>query len=130
MPAMKRYLVALVVVTLVATLGTFILMWAAPARYLPVISCMPLFFAVVTLVEHLLISRSLYQSPRRFVQVFLATTVGALALYLVAIAAYVLTHLREAYTFTFAFLIGFVVYFAFEIIAVYRLVEREKKNRK
>ena len=126
---MKRYLVALIVVTLVSTVASFVLMWTVPERYLPVISLMPLFFAVVTLVEHILITRSLYQSPRRFVQVFLATTVVALALYLVAIAAYVLTHLREAYTFTFAFMIGFVLFFAFEIIALYRLVEREKRKK-
>lgn len=126
---MRRYWIALVGLTIAGVLLTFVEKWMRPEGYVRATTFVPLAMAVVTGVQHVLIARSLNRTARRFVQVFLGATVGGLAIYLVILAAYDLTHIREAYRFTVSFLVEFVVFFVFETAAVYRLVEREKRRR-
>lgn len=127
---MKRYYIALVVVALVLALASFVVMWTAPERFLSVMPLLALYFAAVTGVQHWLVVKSMYQSPRRFVQFFLATTVGTLFLHLVVFAAYLFTHTQQAKLFAIAFCIGFAVMLVFETVSLVLLINREKKNRK
>lgn len=127
---MKRYYIALVVVALVLALASFVVMWTAPERFLTVMPLLALYFAAVTGVQHWLVVKSMYQSPRRFVQFFLATTVGTLFLHLVVFAAYLFTHTQQAKLFAIAFCIGFAVMLVFETVSLVLLINREKKNRK
>ena len=126
---MRRYLVALLSVTLALTLVCFGVRYAAPDRYMAVLPLLPLYFGIVAFVQHLLVTKAMRQSPRRFVQIFLATTVGTLFLHMVVIASYVFTHLQQAHTFTLAFGIGFAVYLVFETVALYLLVKRAAKGK-
>lgn len=127
---MKRYYIALVVVALVLALASFVVMWTAPEQFLTVMPLLALYFAAVTGVQHWLVVKSMYQSPRRFVQFFLATTVGTLFLHLVVFAAYLFTHTQQAKLFAIAFCIGFAVMLVFETVSLVLLINREKKNRK
>ena len=101
----------------------------AATHYMRVLPLLPLYFGVVCFVQHLLVTKSMQQSPRRFVQIFLATTVGTLFLHMVVIAAYTFTHLQHAYTFTLAFSIGFAIYLAFETVALLMMIKRERKKQ-
>lgn len=127
---MKRYYIALVVVALVLALVSFVVMWNIPERYLTVMPLLALYFAAVTGVQHYFVVKSMYQSPKRFVQFFLATTVATLFLHLVVFAAYLFTHTQQAKLFAIAFCIGFAVMLVFETVSLILLINREKKNRK
>lgn len=127
---MKRYYIALVVVALVLALVSFVVMWTLPERYLTVMPLLALYFAAVTGVQHYFVVKSMYQSPKRFVQFFLATTVATLFLHLVVFAAYLFTHTQQAKLFAIAFCIGFAVMLVFETVSLILLINREKKNRK
>lgn len=127
---MKRYYIALVVVALVLALASFVVMWTIPERYLTVMPLLALYFAAVTGVQHYFVVKSMYQSPKRFVQFFLATTVATLFLHLVVFAAYLFTHTQQAKLFAIAFCIGFAVMLVFETVSLILLINREKKSRK
>lgn len=127
---MKRYYIALVVVALVLALASFVVMWTIPERYLIVMPLLALYFAAVTGVQHYFVVKSMYQSPKRFVQFFLATTVATLFLHLVVFAAYLFTHTQQAKLFAIAFCIGFAVMLVFETVSLILLINREKKSRK
>ena len=126
---MRRYYLSLVVVTLVLVLASFVVMWTAPGSFLTVMPLLAIYFAVVTGVQHYIVLKSMYRSPRRFVQIFLATTVATLFLHLVVFAAYLFTHTSQARPFAIAFCIGFATFLVFETAALVLHINREKKNR-
>lgn len=126
---MRRYYISLVAMALLLALASFVVMWVAPDRFLSVMPLLALYFAVVTGVQHFFVVKSMYQSPRRFVQLFLAFTVASLFLHMVVFAAYLFTHTRQAKLFAIAFCIGFAVMLVFETVSLLLLINREKKNR-
>ncbi len=127
---MRRYYLSLVVMTLVMVLATFIVMWTAPGSFLSVMPLLALYFAAVTGVQHYFVVKSMYQSPKRFVQLFLTFTVASLFLHLVVFAAYLFTHTQQAKLFAIAFCIGFAAMLVFETVSLVILINREKKNHK
>jgi preprotein translocase subunit SecF len=70
----------------------------------------------------------MYQSPRRFVQVFLATTVATLFVHLVVFAVYLFTHTAHAKPFALAFCIGFAAMMVFETTAMVITISNERKK--
>jgi preprotein translocase subunit SecF len=87
-----------------------------------------LYFAVVTGVQLYIVLKSMYQSPRRFVQVFLATTVATLFVHLVVFAVYLFTHTAHAKPFALAFCIGFAAMMVFETTAMVLTIGNERKK--
>ena len=126
---MRRYLIALLVVSLVMVLASFVVLWAAPQTFIMAMPLLVLYFAVLALVQHVLVVRGMSRSPKTFVQIFLGTTVGVLFLHLVVLATFLLTNPAQGHRFLIAFCIGYVVYLAFETIALVRFVDSEKKRR-
>lgn len=126
---MKRYLLSLTVTTLVLVVASFVVMWTAPEHFLTVMPLLALYFATVTGVQHYFVVKSMYQSPKRFVQLFLALTVAALFLHLVVFAAYLFTHTAQAKTFAIAFCIGFAVMLVFETASLVIMIQRERKKQ-
>ena len=126
---MRRYYISLVSVTLLLALASFVVMWVAPERFLTVMPLLALYFAAVTGVQHYFVVKSMYKSPKRFVQLFLALTVATLFLHMVVFAAYLFSHTHEAKLFAIAFCIGFAAMLVFETTALVLLINREKKNR-
>lgn len=126
---MRRYYISLVAATLVMVLATFVVMWMAPERFITVMPLLALYFAAVTGIQHFFVVKSMYQSPKRFVQLFLALTVASLFLHMVVFAAYLFTHTHQAKLFAIAFCIGFAAMLVFETVSLVLLINREKKNR-
>jgi len=125
---MRRYYIALVAMALLLALASFVVMWTAPQAFLPVMPLLALYFAVVTGVQHYIVLKSMYQSPRRFVQVFLATTVAILFVHLVVFAVYLFTHTAHAKPFALAFCIGFAAMMVFETTAMVVTIGNERKK--
>ena len=126
---MRRYYIALVAMALLLALASFVVMWTAPQAFLPIMPLLALYFAVVTGVQHYIVLKSMYQSPRRFVQVFLATTVATLFVHLVVFAVYLFTHTAHAKPFALAFCIGFAAMMVFETTAMVVTIGNERKKR-
>lgn len=126
---MRRYYVSLIAVALLLVLVSFVVMWVAPARFLTVMPLLALYFAAVTGIQHYFVVKSMYKSPKRFVQLFLAFTVATLFLHMVVFAAYLFTHTHQAKLFAIAFCIGFATMLVFETASLILLINREKKNR-
>ena len=126
---MRRYYIALVAMALLLALASFVVMWTAPQAFLPVMPLLALYFAVVTGVQHYIVLKSMYQSPRRFVQVFLAATVAILFVHLVVFAVYLFTHTAHAKHFAIAFCIGFAAMMVFETTAMVITIGNERKKR-
>lgn len=127
---MRRYYLSLVIMTLLMVLLSFIVMWTAPGQFLSVMPLLALYFAAVTGVQHYFVVKSMYQSPKRFVQFFLALTVASLFLHMVVFAAYLFTHTQQAKLFAIAFCIGFAAMLVFETVSLVILINREKQNHK
>ncbi|MBQ3788289.1 MAG: hypothetical protein II849_05785 [Bacteroidales bacterium] len=126
---MRRYYIALVAMALLLALASFVVMWTVPQAFLPVMPLLALYFAVVTGVQHYIVLKSMYQSPRRFVQVFLAATVAILFVHLVVFAVYLFTHTAHAKPFALAFCIGFAAMMVFETTAMVVTIGNERKKR-
>ncbi len=126
---MRRYLIALLVMTLALVLASFAVMWLLPEHFLMAIPLLALYFGIVTGLQHWIVTKAMHRSPRTFVQLFLATVVGLLFLHIVVLAVYLFTHPAHAHTFTVAFLVGYVVSLVFETAALVRFVNEEKRRR-
>ena len=125
---MKRYFIFLVAMALILAMASFVVMWTAPEAFLPVMPMLALYFAVITGAQHYIVLKSMYQSPRRFVQVFLATTVATLFIHLVVFAIYLFTHTVHAKLFSIVFCIGFAVMMVFETSAMVITISKERKK--
>lgn len=126
---MRRYLVSLLIVSLAMVLASFAVLWLSPQSFIVAMPLLVLYFAVLALVQHLLVVRGMSRSPKTFVQIFLGTTIGVLFIHLVVLATFLLTNPGQGRRFLIAFCIGYVVYLAFETVALVRFVDREKKKR-
>lgn len=126
---MRRYIIALLAMTLGLVVASLAVMYLRPERWLLAMPLLALYFGVVTAIQHWIVTRALYRSPRIFVQQFLGVTVGVLVVHLAVIAVYLFTHPAHAKTFVIAFLVGFVVSWVFETLATIKFVREEKRKR-
>lgn len=126
---MRRYIVSLLVMTLSLVLLSFIVMYVWPDRWLLAMPFLAIYFGAVCALQHWIVTKALYRSPRVFIQQFLGTTVGVLIIHLAVLAVYLFTHPTNAKTFTIAFLVGFVVSWVFETIATLKFINNEKKKK-
>ena len=126
---MRRYLLSLIVMTLVLVLASFLIMYIMPQYWAPIMPLLALYFGVVTGLQHWLVTKAMYRSPKAFVQQVLGTTVGILFVHLAVMAVYLLTHTSHLKIFTISFLLGFVVSWVFETVAILIFIRDEKKKR-
>lgn len=125
----RRYIISLLAMTLALVLLSFIVMFISPDKWLMAMPFIALYYGIVTGLQHWLVTKAMFRSPKAFVQQFLGTTVGILFLHLAVMAIYLLTHPGNAKIFTIAFLIGFVVSWVFETLAILMFIKKEKKKR-
>lgn len=126
---MRRYLLSLIVMVLALVLASFLVMYFSPQNWMLVMPFLALYFGIVTGLQHWLVTKAMYRSPKVFVQQFLGTTVGVLFVHLAVMAVYLLTHTTHLKVFTIAFLVGFVVSWAFETLMILKFIRDEKKKR-
>ena len=126
---MRRYYLILVVLTLLLTAVVWWVNMRVPAlgSQHSILYVLPLYFAVVTGIQHYVVANSLKKDPRTFIKNFLGLTVGTLFLHLVVLSLWAFTHIPTAKPFIIAFGIGFVVYLFFETLMLVLLVRKHKK---
>jgi hypothetical protein len=127
---MKRYYISLLLVTLALTLLSFAVMWLAPQKYLPVMPLLALYFCIVTGVQHWVVCKAMYKSPRAFVSLFLGSIVAVLLLHIVVLVIYLLNNPAHAKLFALAFCVGYVVCLAFETVSLVLFVNRQRNRNK
>ena len=125
---MKRYYIALILLTMVMVLASFCTLWFAQGVFQTIMPFLPLYFAVVTGLMHYAVVKSFYKDPRTFVKNFLGLTVGSLFLHLVLLCSWAFTHIPQARTFILAFCICYIAYLAFETLMLILLV-RDKRRQ-
>ena len=136
---MKRYYIALVVMTLALVLATFFIMWFDRPLFQSILPAIPLYFAVITGLQHYVVVKSFYKDPRTFVKNYLGVTVGSLFLHLVVLCVWVFTHLgsdpataadraRQSKMFILFFGIAFLAYLVFETVCLILMVNRKRKE--
>jgi len=121
---MKRYYIILAILTAVLAAVAW---WVGRGIGQAFFAVLPLYFAIVTGVQHYVVANSLKKDPRTFIKNFLGLTVGTLFLHLVVLSLWAFTHIPTAKPFILAFGIGFVVYLAFETLMLVLLVRSNKK---
>lgn len=126
---MRRYIVSLLIMTLLLVLMSFAIMYFWPQQWLAIMPFLALYFGIVTGLQHWLVTKAMFKSPKAFVQQFLGTTVGVLFVHLIVLALYLFSHPGNAKLFTIVFLVGFVVSWVFETISILLFVRNEKKKR-
>lgn len=126
---MRRYVVSLIAMTMLLVLLSFVVMFLWPDRWLLAMPFLALYFGVICALQHWIVSKAMFRSPKAFVQQFLGTTVGVLFVHMAVLAIYLFTHPANAKTFTLAFLVGFVVSWVFETLATVMFIRDEKKKR-
>ena len=126
---MRKYLLSLLSISLLLVVASFVVMWFVPEAYIVAMSLLVVYFAALTAIQHLIVTRSLHKSPRSFVQIFFGTTIGMLIVHLLLIIVFMFTNTAQVKPFLIAFIVCFVVYLAFETIALVRYVDDEKKRR-
>ena len=126
---MKRYLISLLLFTLVLVLASFVVMWTAPEHFIMAMPLLALYFGVICGLQHWVVTRAMNKSPKRFVQMFLGSVVAVLFVHIVVLAIYLFSHPNHAYLFTLAFCIGYAASLVFETIALVRFVNQERKKR-
>lgn len=126
---MRRYYISLLLVSLVMVLAAFAVMWFAPKQFIVAMPFLVLYFSLLTLGQHTLVTKAMQRSPKTFVQIFLGTTVAVLFIHVVVLAIFLITTPAQGRRFLIAFCIGYVVYLVFETVALVRYVDNEKKRR-
>ena len=124
---MRRYYLILVVLTLLLTAVVWWVQFSILNCQLSILPVLPLYFAVVTGIQHYVVSNSLKKDPRTFIKNFLGLTVGTLFLRLVVLSLWAFTHIPTAKPFIIVFGIGFVLYLVFETLMLVLLVRSHKK---
>ena len=125
---MKRYYISLIIVTIILVLAAFCTLWFADGLFQTILPFLPLYFAIITGLQHYVVVKSLYKDPRTFVKNFLGLTVGSLFLHLVLLCLWAFTHISTARTFILGFCICYIVYLTFETIQLVLLVRRKRNE--
>lgn len=87
--------------------------WISPA--LPFLL---IFFMATTLLSYYYVQKSAIHNQRRFIQVYLGSTVARLMLYILVIASYVLLYREDAVNFLVAFFVLYLIYSVFEVFVL------------
>ena len=125
---MKRYYISLILVTLLLVVAAFCTLWFCDGIFQTILPFLPLYFAVVTGLQHYAVVKSLYKDPRTFVKNFLGLTVGSLFLHLAILCIWAFTHITTAKHFIIAFCICYIVFLAFETTQLVLLVRRKRNE--
>ena len=126
---MKRYYIALSIVTLVLLAAAFSVLLFSRSDFHIILPILAFYFAIITGIQHFVVVKSMKKSPRQFVQFFLGATVAVLFIHMVFLASYLFTHTDQAKIFTLSFSIGFATMLVFETVALVLFVNREKKKQ-
>lgn len=130
---MKRYFIHIIILTLILVIANFILLWSGSENYSSLITIFVLYFAVITAIQHNVVTKSMLKDPRTFVKNFLGISVGAMMLHLVVVFGYAISQMKSANQahnakiVIVSFCILFVIFLAFETIELVLFVRKYKE---
>ncbi len=130
---MKKYFIHIIILTLILVITSFILLWSGSENYSFLIPIFVLYFAVITAIQHNVVTRSMLKDPRTFVKNFLGISVGAMMLHLVVVFGYAISQMKSANQahnakmVIVSFCILFVIFLAFETIELVLFVRKYKE---
>lgn len=128
---MKRYLLALLITTLLLIIVAFSLTIFAPSMFSPILPAIVIYFSAITLLEHIFIVNSAKKSPRTFIKSFLGSTMAVLFVHIIVMATWMFTHrsdLHQLRVFIVGFCICYMAYLAYETIALVLFIRRRRKE--
>ncbi len=121
MGGLKRFVIFLGVVTLLAVIASAIFKWLAPASMVSkVLIYIPLFYFVILFLSKLILRHVTRKDDRKFTQTFLAITVFRFLLYLAVLITYSLVFSADAIRFIISFFVFYFLFTVFEISYLYR----------
>ena len=110
---MRKYYILLISLTIILILAAFCTLWFGNAVFQTIFPFIPLYFAVVTGIQHYAVIKSFS---------------GSLFLHLVVISVWSFTHIQMAKPFIIAFCICYILYLLFETIALVLFVKNKRKQ--
>lgn len=128
---MKRYLLSLVGLTLVLFVASYMTLLFAPEYYSNVYPGLAVYFAIVSLAQHLIVTRSTQKDPRTFIRNFFGIILGILLLHFCVLVAYMFSHLGDAQAnkvFAIGFCVGYFCHLIFETSALIIYVRRTSRD--
>ncbi|MBW6498511.1 MAG: hypothetical protein K0B09_09000 [Bacteroidales bacterium] len=121
MEALKRFVLFLGVITLLAMIASVFFKWLAPAHMVSsVLLFIPLFYFVILFFSKLILQHVSSKDDRKFTQTFLAISVFRFLLYLAVLIAYSLLFPNDAVRFIISFFVFYFLFTVFEISYLYR----------
>ena len=128
---MRRYLIGLLVLTLVMVVLAFAVKWTGMVFFAPVpVWMLPvavLYFGVAYGVQYWLTVTAVSKSPKTFIQFFLATTVAVLLLHIVVLVGGMLMNPACGKRFAVGFLVLYVVYTVYMTWSLVQFVRDARK---
>lgn len=125
---MKKYYLSLIVLTMVLVAASLVALWVGSKYYLPVLTALPLYFAIVNGSMHMGLEKSFYKDPRTFVKNVLGITVGSLFLHLIVLFIWSFTHIATAKIFIVGFCICYPTYLVFETLSLVLMIRNKRKE--
>lgn len=112
-PFLRQLLLLAAILGIVIT----ILVLVAPKAYItPTLPFLLIFHTAATLVSFLYIQKKTSESPKKFVNVYLANTTVKLILYLVILMVYAMNYFSDAVKFIISFFVLYLIFTVFEVI--------------
>ncbi len=122
---MNSFLIRLTILTGFMEIIAFGWSVAMPKEWVtPVLPVLPVFFMAVTFLIHKGFERAIELRPRQFVTRFMLITTIKLLSFLALLLVYALMFKDDAVQFLLSFFVMYLVYSAFEVIAVMKLNKR------
>lgn len=128
---MKRYLISLLILTLLLAVAGLVFAPIEPFDFRMTFLALAGYFAVITAIQHLLITRSTRKDPRTFVRNFFGIIMGVLAIHFVVLIIYMFGHIHQMEAnkvFTIGFMVGFFSHLVFETTAQVLYLRRSQKE--
>jgi len=121
MGGLKRFVLFLGVVTLLAVIVSAIFKWLAPAYMVSsVLLFIPLFYFVILFFSKFILQYVSRRDDRKFAQTFLAISMFRFLLYLAVLIAYSLVFPADAVRFIISFFVFYFLFTVFEISYLHR----------
>jgi len=123
---MKSFLLRLLILTAFMEVVSFGWSYAMPQQWVtPVLPVLPVFFMAVTYLIHQGFVKAIGLRPQQFVTRFMLITTIKLISFMVLLLIYALMFKEDAIQFLISFFVMYVIYSAFEVIAVMKLNKRD-----
>jgi len=126
--SITRFIIRLIILTLIVSLGAIIFNYLAPPTYItPALPFIIGLFFTITLIVHYLLLKASEKKFSRFSTNFMLTTFIKLIMYLFIIVGYAFLNKKDAITFILTFFIMYLIYTIFEVVSILNYRQPDQK---